>query len=262
MPGNHDLFMDVIHAQPVPYGCGMGLGIMLFDEVYPGFPGSVRNASAYPFQVQYDVVKGVDFDRLVIQSDKTPCLEPILQVARRLERMGCRAIAAECAHFGYFQKEVAAEVSVPVFMSSLLQVPLAQRLTGGTGRVGIVCAFPRRLTEHHLVSVGIDPASNLAFMGVCEEYSCPEFEDLWSADKWGSAVPMARFERAEAEFVSACRDFVSKNPDLRALVFGCTGLQPFARCVQREARLPIFSWSTLLDFAFSVVVHREHYGHV
>ncbi|MER9658041.1 aspartate/glutamate racemase family protein [Mesorhizobium sp. M0152] len=261
MSVNRDFGIDVIRAQPGTYGCGMGLGIMLLDEVYPGFPGSVRNASAYPFPVQYEVVEGVDTDRLIIQSDKSACLEPILQAARRLERMGCRAIAAECGNFAYFQKEVAAEVSVPVFMSSLLQVPLAQRLTGSTGRVGIVCAFPRRLTEHHLVSVGIDPASNLAFMGVCEDYSCPEFENLGSADKW-SAVPTASFERAEAEFVSACKDFVSKNSDLCALIFGCTGLQPFARCVQREVRLPIFSWSTLLDYAFSVVVHREHYGHV
>ncbi|RWQ61412.1 MAG: aspartate/glutamate racemase family protein [Mesorhizobium sp.] len=239
----------------------MGLGIMLLDEVCPGFPGSVRNASAYPFPVQYDVVENVDSDRLIFPSDKSACLEPILQSARRLERMGCRAIAAECAHFAYFQKEVAVELSVPVFMSSLLQVPLAQRLTGTTGRVGIVCAYPRRLTEHHLVSVGIDPASNLAFMGICEDYSCPEFENLWNADKW-SAVPMASFERAEAEFVSGCKDFVSKNPDLCALIFVCTGLQPFARSVQHEVRLPIFSWSTLLDYAFSVVVHREHYGHI
>jgi hypothetical protein len=26
--------------------------------------------------------------------------------------------------------------------------------------------------------------------------------------------------------------------------------------------LPIFTWSTLLDFAYSVVVHRDFYGHV
>jgi hypothetical protein len=32
--------------------------------------------------------------------------------------------------------------------------------------------------------------------------------------------------------------------------------------VQREVELPIFTWSTLLDFAYSIAVHREHYGHV
>ncbi|MER9057277.1 hypothetical protein [Mesorhizobium sp. M0910] len=259
--GNRDFGIDVIRAQPGTYACGMGLGIMLLDEVYPGFPGDVRNASAYPFPIQYDVVEGVDIDRLVFQVDKSACLKPILQAARRLERMGCRAISAECGNFAFFQKEVAAEVSVPVFMSSLLQVPLAQRLIESTKRVGIVCAFVRQLTEHHLLSVGIHPESNLAFMGACEDYSCSEFENLWSAGK-RPAVPTASFERAEAEFVNACKDFVSKNPDLGALIFSCTGLQSFARSVQHEVRLPVFSWSTLLDYAFSVVVHREHYGHV
>jgi hypothetical protein len=62
--------------------------------------------------------------------------------------------------------------------------------------------------------------------------------------------------------ISLCKDFVSRHPRMRALVFECTGFQPFARAVQREVRLPIFSWSTLLEFAYSVVVHRDFYGHV
>ena len=33
-----------------------------------------------------------------------PCLEPILKAARNLERMGCKAIAAECGYFAWFQK--------------------------------------------------------------------------------------------------------------------------------------------------------------
>ncbi|WP_095204651.1 aspartate/glutamate racemase family protein [Mesorhizobium carmichaelinearum] len=259
--GTRDSAIDVIRARVGTYAYGMGLGVMLVDEVYPGFPGDVRNASAYPFPIQYDIVQGVDIDKLVFHEEKSACLEPILQAARRLERIGCRAIVAECGGFAYFQKEVAAEVSVPVFMSSLLQVPFAQQMTGMSKKVGIVCAYREHLTEHHLVSCGIDPASNLAVMGACDDYSCPEFDNLWNASK-RPAIPTAGFARAETDFVSACKDFVSKNPDLRALVFICTGFQPFARSVQREVGLPIFSWGTLLDYAFSIVSHRDYYGYV
>lgn len=258
---NRDRGIDVIRARPGAYAYGMGLGIMLTDEVYPGFPGDMRNASGYPFPIQYDVVRGVDIDQLVFSDDKTAFLPPLIESAQRLERMGCRAIAAECGHFGYFQKEVAAAVSVPVFTSALLQVPLAQQLIGGDKQVGIVCLLPDRLGERHLVSAGIDPTSNLVFMGAIADYSCPEFENLWMAGK-RAEVPSASFVRAERDFVAACKDFVAKNPDLGALVFWCTGFQPFARAVQREVDLPIFTCSTMLDFAFSVVVHREHYGHV
>ena len=44
---------------------GMGLGIMILDDVYPGFPGDVRNASAYPFPIQYEVVSGSDMKQLL-----------------------------------------------------------------------------------------------------------------------------------------------------------------------------------------------------
>jgi hypothetical protein len=38
--------------------------------------------------------------------------------------------------------------------------------------------------------------------------------------------------------------------------------EPFARALQREIDIPIFSWSILLDYAFSVTVHQDYYGHV
>ena len=89
---------------------GMGLGIIILDDVYPGFPGDVRNASTYDFPVQYQIVEGVDIDALVFKEDKSPCLVPIQMAAKQLERMGCRAISAECGYFAYFQKEITATV--------------------------------------------------------------------------------------------------------------------------------------------------------
>jgi hypothetical protein len=37
----------------------MGIGIIVVDDVY-GFPGDVRNASAYPFPIQHAICEGVD----------------------------------------------------------------------------------------------------------------------------------------------------------------------------------------------------------
>jgi hypothetical protein len=258
---DHDRGIRSIAARGRHVAYGMGLGIMLLDDVYPGFPGDVRNASAYPFPIQYDVVEGVDIQRLVFHSDKSPCLAPILAAAKRLERMGCRAIAAECGYFAYFQQEVARAVKVPVFMSSLLQVPLAQRLLGAQSLIGIVCGTRSNLTHVHLESVGIDPGSRIVIAGAMDEYHCPEFDNLWDAAV-RPEMPAANYERSEADFIALCRDFKAQHPEMRALVFECTGFQPFARAVQREVALPIFSWSTLLDFAHSVVVHRDFYGHV
>ncbi len=240
---------------------GMGLGIMVLDDAYPGFPGDVRNASAFPYPVQYEIASGVNNYTLVWEADKTPCREPILRAAKKLEQMGCRAIAAECGYFAYFQKDVAAHVDVPVFMSSLLQVPFIQQVIGRDNTVGIVCAQKRFLTEAHLTNVGIDLGSNFVIAGAQDEYGCPEFDNLWDHEK-RPPVPEIDYDKAQADMIRICEAFCRTHPGIRALMLECTGMQPFARAVQQAVDLPIFSWGTLLDYAYSVVSHREYYGHV
>ena len=85
---NRDFGINRIRARK-NYCCyGMGLGIIILDDVYPGFPGDVRNASTYPYPIQYEIVEGVDIETLVFKEDKSPCLELIKKAAKRLERMG------------------------------------------------------------------------------------------------------------------------------------------------------------------------------
>jgi hypothetical protein len=257
----HDRDIRTIRARKGRRCYGMGLGIVILDDVYPGFPGDVRNASAYPFPIQYEIARGVDIHKLVVEQDKSACLEPLVRAAQNLETIGCRAIAAECGYFAYFQREVAASVSVPVFMSSLLQVPLAQQLVGLHRVVGILMAHARYLTDHHLESVGVKLGSNYVVGGAMDGLLCEEFDHLWTQEL-RTTPPAADYEKAEREFLTAAVEFYRQHPNMGALVLECTGFPPFARALQREIDIPLFSWGTLLDYAYSVAVHRDYYGHV
>ncbi len=258
---NRDLGLRRIQARSSQRAYGMGLGVMLLDDVYPAFPGDVRNASGYPFPIQYEIIEGVDIEKLVVAADKSPCLPPLIQAARKLEKLGCRAIVGECGYFAYFQREVAASVRVPVFMSSLLQVPLAQQLVGSHRLVGILAANSRYLTDRHLESVGIRLGSNYVIGGAMDDGRCEEFDYLWTSGL-RTAPPAADYAKAESEFLTVAVEFYEKYPDMGAMVLECTGFPPFARALQREIDIPIFSWGTLMDYAWSVVVHRDYYGHV
>jgi hypothetical protein len=258
---NRDYGINLIRARKNHCCYGMGLGIIILDDIYPGFPGDVRNASTYPYPVQYEIAEGVDIEALVFKEDKSSCLEPIMKAAKKLERMGCRAVSAECGYFSYFQKEIAGCVDVPVFMSSLLQVPLAQRVIGYDKTVGIYVGTKSAVRDEHLTSVGIQLGSNYVIEGACDNEVCAEFVKLWYAEK--------RPERPEAEYGKAARDFVNhgvsffrQNTNMGAMVLECTGFPPFARQLQREIDIPVFSYSTLHDYAYSVTVHRDFYGHV
>ncbi len=258
---HRDIGINYIKARKDHRCYGMGLGIIILDDVYPGFPGDVRNASAYPFPIQYEIAEGVDIWALVNEEDKSPCLEPIQRAAKKLEKMGCRAIAAECGYFAYFQKDIAGHVDVPVFMSSLLQVPLAQQLIGPDKIVGVLVSEKAYMTEVHLRAAGIQADSNYVLGDAEGDGRCPEFEQLWTASKRADP-PGAHYDQAEKEFVPVAVDFYQAQPNMGAMVLECTGMQPFARAIQREIDIPIFSWGTLLDYAYSVAVHRDYYGHV
>ncbi len=258
---NRDFGIDHIKARKDHRCYGMGLGIIILDDVYPGFPGDVRNASAFPFPVQYEIVEGVDIWALVHEKDKSPCRDPIRRAAKKLESMGCRAIAAECGYFAFFQKEIAGYVDVPVFMSSLLQVPWAQQLIGPERVVGIMAARSAQLLPIHLEAVGIQLGSNYVITGAEDDGACPEFENLWYAPTRPD-IPEAYYDKAEKEFLKVAIEFYKAHPNMGAMMLECTGMQPFARAIQREIDIPIFSWGTLLDYAYSVAVHRDYYGHV
>ena len=258
---NRDMGVNLIKARKDHRCYGMGLGIIILDDVYPGFPGDVRNASAYPFPIQYEVAKGVDIVALVDEEDKSPCLEPIKRAAQKLEGMGCRAIAAECGYFAYFQKEIAAHVDVPVLMSSLLQVPWAQQLVGPDKVVGLFASIRAAMTPAHLKAVGVREGSNYVMRGFEDYGRCREFENLWTAAVRPDP-PEAHYDKAEREFLTVATAFFRDHPNMGAMVLECTGMQPFARALQRQIDIPIFSWGTLLDYAYSVAVHRDYYGHV
>ena len=256
-----DTGIDLITARPERCCYGMGLGVIILDDVYPGFPGDVRNATSYPYNVQFEIVQGVDIQRLVFSEDKSPCLDPILQAALNLEKKGCRAISAECGYFAYFQKEIASRLQVPIFMSSLLQVSWAQQVISPNQVVGIFVGSKQAVSSEHLTAVGIRPDSNYVIEGAVDDGVCGEFENLW-IEGLRPDRPRASYEKAETEFLRVGRSFFHKNPNMGAMVLECTGFPPFARALQREINIPVFSYSTLLDYAYSVAVHRDFYGHV
>ncbi len=57
-------------------------------------------------------------------------------------------------------------------------------------------------------------------------------------------------------------EFYQQHANMGAMVLECTGFPPFARALQRQIDIPVYSWGTLLDYAYSVVAHRDYYGHV
>jgi hypothetical protein len=240
----------------------MGLGILLVDDEYPGFPGDVRNPSGFSYPLQYEIVEGVDIKLLNYSGDaREQAFEPMLKAAQRLQRLGVRAIIGECGHFSLFQKRLADELKIPVFISSLLQVSWAKQVIGKDRMVGVVVSHSEPVTDAHLDAVDVVKDHRVVIRGARNDGKCPAFDTLWHAEKRADP-PRAIYADAEAQFVKVCVDFSSEHQIMGGMVLECTGFQPFARAVQRAMDMPVYSYATLMYFAYSTVVHRDFYGHV
>lgn len=88
-----------------------------------------------------------------------------------------------------------------------------------------------------------------------------ELDKLWNWEVRPNR-PEADYQIQEQQMVKACVEFCKANPTIGSIMLECTGMQPFGRAIQRAVDLPVFSWGTILDYAYSAVAHRDYYGHV
>src|SRR5712692_11285688 len=103
--------------------CGVAVGVLLLDTRFPRIPGDVGNAATFDFPVRYHRVTGATSEE-VVRGRHRDLLPRFIEGARCLEGEGVRAITTSCGFLARFQGDLAAAVSIPVFTSSLMLVPL------------------------------------------------------------------------------------------------------------------------------------------
>ena len=226
---------------------GFSLGILILEARYPRIPGDLGNATTFPYPVIIQPVSGAT-PRRVVDGDRS-LLAAFVDGARDLERRGVKAITTSCGFLAVFQKEMADAVSIPVFTSALIQVPLVQRMLGRTRRVGILTADASCLTESHFNGVGWSSTEIPIAVEGMESYS--SFTDTIFEDGLAWDV-----ETVTAEVVHASQKLARGHPDIGAIVFECTNLPPYAAAVQHATGLPVFDILTLADMTHRAL-HRE-----
>src|SRR5262249_54182517 len=210
---------------------GFTIGILMLDTRFPRIQGDMGNAATFDFPVRYHRVSGADPD-LVVRRGAVGLLPGFVEGARALEREGVGAITTNCGFLVKFQRELAGAVSVPVFTSSLLLVPLVHRMLPRGRRVGILTVNAATLTREHLEGAGVTPDIPIALAGLETE---KEFTRVLLGDELELDVDAAREEHARI-----ARRLVSDHPDVGAIVLECTNMPPYTADIQRVTGRPVF----------------------
>lgn len=223
------------------------IGILMLETRFPRIPGDVGNATTWNFPVLYKTVKGATPDSVVRKADRN-LLEPFVKGAQELEREGVRAITTSCGFLALFQQEMAGAVAVPVFTSSLMQVPLVSSMLKPCQKIGIITIHSESLTREHLASVGVDRVPHIVVGTETEE----EFSRAILGDEAELDV-----EKSRQELVKVARILKRDHPEVGAIVLECTNMPPYAAAIQEDVELPVFDIYTLVDMVYHAVVRRK-----
>lgn len=224
------------------------VGVLCLESKFPKPRGHLRNPMTFNFPVVCRVVEGVDIPRLLF--NPTPELvEPFIEAARQLEKDGVKAITGSCGFLARYQREIAAAVNIPVFMSSLVQIPMVRVMHGADCRVGVLTASSTALTPAHFESVG----SNIDHVVIKGMEGYPEF--------WETIIEGKRndfdMDKMEREICRAADEVVREN-NLDALVLECTDLSAFSNAIQKTVGIPVYDIDSLMEYV-SYSVCRKVY---
>ena len=307
--------MPIYHGGRSTYG--EAIGILLLDTKFPRIPGDIGNATTFDFPVRLRVVPGATPKRIVLEGDES-MLPDFVEAAKELEAAGVRAITTSCGYLSTFQETLTAAVSVPVFTSSLMQVPMVTRMLAKGKKVGILTIDSRRLNEETLRSAGITDEPVVVMGSEAEEtltaaVSVPVFtsslmqvpmvtrmlakgkkvgiltidsrrlneETLRSAGitdepvvvmgseavpEFYNTYPRGAVEidpeKVEGAVIGMVQDLLSRNPDVAAIVCEAINYAPYAAGVQAATGLPWFDIIDLTRHVYNAVVKRRYSGYL
>ena len=233
-----------MRVQGGPNIYGFSVGILMLDTQFPRIPGDMGNAATFDFPVRYHRVEGASPDR-VVRHGQRELLPAFIEGARFLEREGVRAITTNCGFLAKFQPELAAAVSIPVFTSSLMLVPLVHRMLPPDRAVGVLTVDASALKAEHLAGAGIAPDMKVVVAGMEteKEFTRVLLDDLLTLD----------VDAARAEHLTVARRMLAAHPEVGAIVLECTNMPPYRADIQMATGLSVFDITTLVRMVHEAV---------
>lgn len=230
------------------YGAPVGILQLERDRlagIRPYIPGSVGNASTWSVPVLYKTVPN-----LHTAAEMTPA---VIQAATALVLEGAQLITSNCGYMIRYQEAVRGAVDVPVLLSSLLLAPFLERMLPREKALGIITARASSLSPELFEAAGLLVGSKRVVVAGLE--NAPAFAAAFlnpSGDMDVAAV--------ETETVDVAVRLLDDRPDIGILLLTCSELPPYAAAVQRAIGIPVFDYTSMVEFFVGGLTRKPFNG--
>lgn len=224
---------------------GQDIGILMMRTVFPRLIGDIGNARTFSMPVRYQIVD-VDPLNMTAKNADSRLLAPFIQAAQEMEAEGCKAIATSCGFLAGFQRQLADAVTIPVFTSPLLLVPMIYTALSRDRSIGILTEYAQGMTELYFNQAG------------WSSRNIPVHVSGLSPDSAFSQLVIGDHPEGSWEQMSECiREMTLRHmeqyPDTGAIILECANYAPFTSMIQRISQVPVFGINQLLEYISSCV---------
>jgi Asp/Glu/hydantoin racemase len=231
---------------------GEAIGILLLENFVPFIPGDTANATTYDFPVRFQRVPGLSVEKMF--NHDLLMYEKVRTAALELKREGVRAITSDCGFMVIHQQQLAADLDLPVFSSSLLQLSFMDLITGGRKHIGVITANSRSLTNELFSMAGVssDLMERITVRGLEDYQPFVEavFEERGELDS----------DLIETGVVTRAKQLLEEDPDIGSILLECSLLPPYGAAVQEAVGLPVFDFVTMINYVHSTIVKQRFTG--
>jgi hypothetical protein len=229
---------------------GHDVGILMLDCFNPFVPGDVGNAYSYGYPVLYKLV--TDLSSPMVRSGGDGAIKHLVAAAIDLEKQGVKAITSDCGYMLHYQEIVSSSVTIPVMLSSLLQLPFIASTLPKKAAIGVICANASQFTDalldkaypHRTRPIHIRGLENsIVFRGAF----------LDESGHLDTAI-------VTDEVCAVAKALVTDHPEIGAILLECSNLPPYAHSVQGVTGLPVYDFLTMINQVRESVARRPYSG--
>jgi len=223
---------------PMQSIAGFPVGIIVIEDSMHLLPGNVANAQSFNFPVLYEVLDGVRASR--VMGGDADVGERVILAGQKLVKRGARVVLGACGSFANYQKQTAATLSVPTFLTVMMQVPWILPSLKSDQKIGVIAAAASALTPKVFDQSGITDSDRLV---IDEAIKLESFMKMASCDAGFDPVQLAN------DMAQLAKQMVDNSPEIAAILLQCSDMPPFAAAIQDAVQLPVFDMTSIVEWA-------------
>ena len=232
------------------------LGVIRLDYDYPPAPGDIDHPDSFNCDVYYKVVPGLTFE-MCQKGKMTDDVEKRFKQSIKwlVKEKKVNGITGDCGFMMNFQSIARQITKIPIFMSSLCQLPAVTCGYAETEQMIIMTANGKSLEPMRGLirdECGVDTEDKRYNIVGCEDV--PHFgQAVANGDKVNT-------KKATPGIVKKAVEALKKYPKSRAFLLECTELPPYSDAIRFHTGLPVYDSITACHFFISGHKDNPRFG--